>query len=64
MQAATQVGRQEDDMSDKKPVVTIRDARPTDQARLRRALVEIQEYERKLHNTRLPGEQIADTYLA
>ena len=51
-------------MSDMNPVVTIRDARPTDQAQLRRAVVEIQEYERKLHNTRLPGEQIADAYLA
>ena len=58
------MGRQEDDKSDKNPVVTIRDARPTDQAQLRRAVVEIQEYERKLHNTRLPGEQIADAYLA
>jgi len=64
MKAATPMGRQEDDKSDKNPVVTIRDARPTDQAQLRRAVVEIQEYERKLHNTRLPGEQIADAYLA
>ena len=37
------VGRQEDDMSDKNLVVTIRDARPMDRAQLRRAVVEIQE---------------------
>ena len=51
-------------MSDKNPVVTIRDARPMDQAQLRRAVVELQEFERKLHKSRLPGEQIADAYLA
>jgi ribosomal protein S18 acetylase RimI-like enzyme len=51
-------------MSKKNPAVTIRDADPMDQAQLKRAVVEIQEYERKLHSTRLPGEQIADAYLA
>jgi ribosomal protein S18 acetylase RimI-like enzyme len=30
---------------------------------LRQAVVELQEQERQLHQTRLPGEQIADTYL-
>ena len=51
-------------MSEKTPAVTIRDAGPMDRVQLRRAVVEIQEYERRLHNSRLPGEQIADAYLA
>jgi ribosomal protein S18 acetylase RimI-like enzyme len=51
-------------MSEKTPAVTIRDAGPMDRVHLRRAVVEIQEYERTLHNTRLPGEQIANAYLA
>jgi ribosomal protein S18 acetylase RimI-like enzyme len=42
----------------------IRSARPDDVADLRRAVVELQEYERGLHTSRLPGEQIADAYLA
>ncbi len=42
----------------------IRLATPGDTANLRRAVVELNEYERRLHATRLPGEQIADAYLA
>jgi ribosomal protein S18 acetylase RimI-like enzyme len=30
---------------------------------LRLAIVELQEFERRLHETRLPGEEIADAYL-
>ena len=44
--------------------VVIRAARPTDLADMRRAIVELQEYERRLHTTRLPGEEIADAYVA
>jgi ribosomal protein S18 acetylase RimI-like enzyme len=44
--------------------VVIRPATPADLSDLRRAIVELQEYERRLHPTRLPGEQIADQYLA
>ena len=44
--------------------VTIRPAEPRDLINLRRAIVELQDYERGLHTTRLPGEQIADAYLA
>lgn len=51
-------------MSEKNPAVTIRDAGRMDRPQLRRAVVELQEYERKFHKTRLPGEQIADAYLA
>ena len=51
-------------MSEKSPAVTIRDAGPTDRVQLQRAVVEIQEYERRLHSSRLSGEQIADAYLA
>lgn len=42
----------------------VRPARPGDLPDLRQAIVELQEYERRLHRTRLPGEQIADAYLA
>jgi ribosomal protein S18 acetylase RimI-like enzyme len=41
----------------------IRPARQADQPELRRAIVELQDYERLRHATRLPGEQIADAYL-
>jgi ribosomal protein S18 acetylase RimI-like enzyme len=51
-------------VSEKNPAVTIRDAGPMDRAQVRRAVVEVQEYERRLHNSRLPGDQIADIYLA
>jgi ribosomal protein S18 acetylase RimI-like enzyme len=41
----------------------VRRARPADRAALRRATVELQDCERLLHATRLPGEQVADAYL-
>jgi ribosomal protein S18 acetylase RimI-like enzyme len=41
----------------------IRPATPADRPALRVALVELQEYERQLHDTRLPGARIADRYL-
>jgi len=44
--------------------VVIRPAAAGDLPDLRRAVVELQEYERRLHPTRLPGEQIADAYVA
>jgi len=44
--------------------LTIRLAKPSDQSELRRAVVELQEHERRLHATRLPDEAIADAYLA
>lgn len=43
--------------------VTIRTATGADRSALRGAIVELQDYERLLHDTRLPGEQIADAYL-
>ena len=49
---------------EKNPSLTIRDASPMDRPQLRRAVIELQGYERRLHDTRLPGEQIADAYLA
>jgi ribosomal protein S18 acetylase RimI-like enzyme len=42
----------------------VRPASLRDQPQLRRAVIEIQEHERRLHATRLPGEQVADAYLA
>jgi ribosomal protein S18 acetylase RimI-like enzyme len=44
--------------------LTIRPATASDRPLLRRAIIELQDHERRLHATRLPGEQIADTYLA
>jgi len=44
--------------------VIIRPATSADRADLRRAIVELQEHERRLHATRRPGEAIADAYLA
>jgi ribosomal protein S18 acetylase RimI-like enzyme len=41
----------------------IRPATSTDRTHLRRAIVELQDYERRLHASRLPGEQVADAYL-
>jgi ribosomal protein S18 acetylase RimI-like enzyme len=41
----------------------IRPATTTDRPRLRQAIIELQNYERTLHTTRLPGEQVADAYL-
>ena len=43
--------------------ITIRPATASDRPLLRRAIIELQDYERRLHATRLPGEQIADAYL-
>jgi hypothetical protein len=43
--------------------LTIRNAAPSDRPHLRMAVVELQEHERNLHATRLPGETIADAYL-
>jgi ribosomal protein S18 acetylase RimI-like enzyme len=43
--------------------IVIRTAIPSDRPDLRRAVVELQEYERSLHATRLPGAQIANAYL-
>jgi ribosomal protein S18 acetylase RimI-like enzyme len=44
-------------------LLRIRPATPEDRPALRRAIVELQEYERRHHDTRLPGEVIADSYL-
>jgi ribosomal protein S18 acetylase RimI-like enzyme len=41
----------------------IRPASPADRPQLRAVIVDMQEHERRLHPTRLPGEQIADDYL-
>ena len=41
----------------------VRRATSADQPALRRAIVELQNYERLRHATRLPGEQVADAYL-
>jgi ribosomal protein S18 acetylase RimI-like enzyme len=41
----------------------IRAAAPSDRAELRRAVIELQDHERRLHPSRLPGRQIADAYL-
>jgi len=43
--------------------VTIRPVTPVDRPYLRQAIVELQNYERALHLTRLPGELVADAYL-
>jgi GNAT superfamily N-acetyltransferase len=43
--------------------LTIRPATRSDRQNLRAAIVELQEHERRLHATRLPGEQIAGAYL-
>src|SRR5271165_3497838 len=42
----------------------IRTATLADWGRLRAAVVELHEHERRLHNSRLPGEETADAYLA
>ena len=44
--------------------VKIRPAKPSDGPGLRAAVVELHEHERSLHNSRLPGEETADAYLA
>jgi ribosomal protein S18 acetylase RimI-like enzyme len=45
------------------PTPTIRLAMDADDDRLIEAIIDQQEYERKLHDTRLPGAQIARAYL-
>jgi hypothetical protein len=42
--------------------MVVRRAEPSDQPNLVKAVAELQNYERELHETRLPGEQIADAY--
>jgi len=42
----------------------VRPATGFDRDRLRAAIVELQEHERRLHDTRPPGEAMADAYLA
>jgi ribosomal protein S18 acetylase RimI-like enzyme len=43
--------------------IKIRPATTADRSHLREAIVELQNYERALHLTRLPGELVADAYL-
>jgi ribosomal protein S18 acetylase RimI-like enzyme len=43
--------------------LVIRPAAPADRPNLRQVIIALQEYERLRHATRLPGAQIADTYL-
>jgi ribosomal protein S18 acetylase RimI-like enzyme len=43
--------------------LTIRAAARSDRLQLRRAVVELQDHESRLHPSRLPGDQIADAYL-
>jgi ribosomal protein S18 acetylase RimI-like enzyme len=43
--------------------LTIRAAAPGDREGLRAAVIELQEHERRLHDSRLPGEAMADSYL-
>ena len=54
------------DLGERPPLhdLVTRPARPSDLPDLRQAVVELQEYERRLHPTRLPGVLIADAYLA
>jgi ribosomal protein S18 acetylase RimI-like enzyme len=44
--------------------ISIRDATPADRSRLAEAIVELQDYERRLHDSRRPGVEIAAPYLA
>ncbi len=44
--------------------LTIRAAAPSDRPQLRRAVIELQDHESRLHPSRLPGDQVADAYLA
>jgi ribosomal protein S18 acetylase RimI-like enzyme len=44
--------------------LTIRPAMPSDAPQLKGAVIELQDHERRLHATRLPGALIADAYLA
>ena len=43
--------------------LTVRLARPSDKSDLRAAVVELHEEERRLYNSRLPGEETAEAYL-
>jgi ribosomal protein S18 acetylase RimI-like enzyme len=43
--------------------LTIRAAALSDRPQLRRAVIELQDHESRLHPSRLPGDQIADAYL-
>jgi hypothetical protein len=43
--------------------LSVRLALPSDRPALRAAVVELHEEERRLHDSRLPGEQTADAYL-
>jgi hypothetical protein len=43
--------------------MSIRPAALSDRPGLRRAVIELQDYEGRLHPSRLPGDQIADAYL-
>jgi ribosomal protein S18 acetylase RimI-like enzyme len=43
--------------------VIIRLATAADRAHLRQAIIELQDYERLQHTTRLPGQQVADAYV-
>jgi ribosomal protein S18 acetylase RimI-like enzyme len=44
--------------------IVIRPSRASDSPDLRRAFIELQEVERALHDSRLPGDAVADRYLA
>jgi ribosomal protein S18 acetylase RimI-like enzyme len=44
--------------------LNIRPALPADRTALRAAVIELHEEERRLHDSRLPGEETADAYLA
>ncbi|ARN81556.1 GNAT family N-acetyltransferase [Methylocystis bryophila] len=46
------------------PRISILSANASDGPDLRRAIVALQEHERALHDTRRPGEDVADAYLA
>ena len=43
--------------------LSIRDAAPSDAPQISQAIELLQEYERELHDTRLPGAEIAESYL-
>lgn len=44
--------------------INVRPASPADYGALRAAIVDLQEYERALHDTRRPGMTIVDAYIA
>ena len=43
--------------------LTIRAAKPSDGPQLRRAVIELQDHESRLHPSRMTGDEIADAYL-